>query len=146
MRSFGFYSVILVTDLTKGPGNIIQELGFRFMKRYGENMLDKATRLDKFSPFKETIREIIGLQSYDESGSIKPSKILNTKDIFELPVDLQPIALAMISIGEGTVSQIAKESEVEINELQQKLIQLQKLGYVGKKTKDESTLFFCTTY
>lgn len=146
VRSFGFYNIVLVTDLSKEPGKIIQELGLRFMMMYGEEMLEKANRVDKFTPFKDTIKEIIGIQSFDESGSIKPSKILNTKEIFDLNNDLQAVALAMISLGEGTISQIAEESEIGERDLEQKLDQLQKLGYLGKKTKNEMKVYFCTTY
>ena len=145
IRSFGFYLIALITDLNKEPDSLIQELGLRFMRMYGEDLLDNSARVDKFYPFKNIIREILG-KSYDETNSIKPSKVLNTKEIFELSSELKPVALALISLGEGTINEIAKESDLDITEAEDRLIILQKKGYIGKKEKNKETLYFCSSF
>ena len=146
IRSFGFYNVVLVTNLKKEPGDIIQEVGFRFMKQYGEDMLDKNIRVDKYAPFKKTIKDIIGIHSADESSSIKPAKLLSPQEIFGLPVELQPVAIAVLSIKEGTVDEIASETDKKIDNLGIKLEKLQNLGFVGTKTKNNQKVFFCVTF
>ncbi len=145
IRSFGLYIIALITDLNKEPESLIQELGLRFMKMYGEEMLDNTSRIDKFYPFKNIIREILG-KSYDETSSLKPSKILNTKAIFELSGDLKPVALALISLGEATIDDIALESNLNEIETELRLLELQKEGYIGKKQLDDQIFYFCTTY
>lgn len=144
IRSFGFYTVALVTDLNKEPNDLIQELGLRFMRMYGEEMLSDTGRVDKFYPFKDTIKEIIG-KSVDESGSIRPSKMLNTKEIFELKSELKPVALAMISLGEGTLTEIAKECDINVLELDKLISELQTQGFIGKKKRENEIVYFCST-
>ena len=145
IRSFGLYLIALITDLNKEPENLIQELGLRFMKMYGEELLDNSPRVDLYYPFKEVIREILG-KSFDETGSIKPSRILNTKAIFELSSDLKPVALALISMGEGTISDIAKESDLDQEIVKNSIVELQDQGFIGTKSKNNETFYFCSTF
>ena len=72
----------------------------------------------------------------------------NTRDIYDLPLELQPVALTMLSLGEGTIKEIAHESNIKIKDLQLRLEQLQHLGYLGKKEKkvEKEAIFFCLTY
>ena len=148
VRNFGFFNVIIVTDLSENPDNVLQDVGFRFMKQFSEEMLNAETRLDKFYSFRKTLEEIIEFYSFDKSQSIKPTKFLNTRDIYDLPLDLQPVALTMLSLGEGTIKEIANESNIKIKDLKLRLEQLQHLGYLGKKEKkkEKEAIFFCLTY
>ena len=118
------------------------------MKQFSEDLLETDTRLDKFLSFRSVLEELIDFYSFDKSQSIKPTKVLNTKDIYDLPYDLQPVALTMLSLGEGTVKEIANESNIKIKDLQVRLEKLQSLGYIGKKenkNKKEAS-YFCLTY
>ena len=146
IRSFGFYNVVLVTNLKREPQEIIQDVGFRFMKQYGDDMLDKSIRADKYLPFKQIIKEIVGYHSVDESSSIKPSKLLSPGEIFDLPVELLQVAIALLAIKEGTAEEIAVESDERINNLSDKLEKLRKLGYIGVKNKENKKIFFCATH
>ncbi|MFX0094962.1 MAG: hypothetical protein ACFFBD_24720 [Candidatus Hodarchaeota archaeon] len=146
IRSFGLYRIVLVTNLPTTPEDIIQTLGLRFMKEYGEILLEQQHNLTVYSPFKRTIRELMTeLMISDESGSIKPTKKLNTGEIFSLPHHLQSTALAMISLLEGTVEEIALEIEAEISVTEENLQSLNEMGFVGKKQKDGKTIYFCST-
>lgn len=144
IRSFGLYLIALITDLNKEPDNLIQELGLRFMRMYGEDVLENPSRIDKFYPFKTIIREILG-KSYDETNSLKPSKLLNTKEIFELSGDLKPVALAMLSLGEASIAEIAEESNLKEDETEARLMVLQKEGFVGKKERENKIFYFVQT-
>lgn len=146
IRSFGFYNVVLVTNLKKEPDDIIQEVGLQFMKQYGEDMLDKSIRVDKFYPFKKIIKDIVGVHSFDESNSIKPAKMLNTEEIFNLPNELQQVALTMLSIRDGNLEEIKEECDNKIIQLESKLEKLKTLGYLGTKSVNNETRFFCITY
>lgn len=143
IHSFGFYNVVLVTNLKREPQEIIQDIGFRFMKQYGDDMIDNPIRPDKYLPFKKIIKQIVSYHSVDETSSIKPSKLLSPGEIFDLPVELQQVAIAVLAIKEGTAEEIAVESEGKINNLIDKLEKLRKLGYIGVKSKENQKLFFC---
>ena len=145
IRSFGLIRVVLVTNVPKSPEDVISMLGFRFIKEYGEILMDWDSNLSIFTPFRDTIREIILTEtSTDESSSIIPTKKLNTGEIFSLPHHLQSTALAMISLGEGTVKAIAKESEEPVKIARKNLITLQKMGFVGIRQKKSVTKYFCS--
>lgn len=144
IRSFGLYLIALITDLNKEPDDIIQELGLRFMRMYGEQILENGSRVDKFYPFKDIIREVLG-KTYDETASIKPSKVLNTKEVFELPSELKPVALAILTLGEGTLEEISKETELSLEDTKLLVQLLQKKGYLGKKEQNNKVLYFSSS-
>lgn len=145
IRSFGFFNVILVTNENKDPIDIIQEIGLSFMKDFGEDMLDEKIRVDKYYSFKDTIKKIVGIHSFDESHSLIPTKKLSPQEILSIPKDLQKLSLIMLSISEGTIENIKKESNGSIDNLEGKIEQLQQLGYIGKKMVKNIPVFFCTS-
>ncbi|MFX1514134.1 MAG: hypothetical protein ACFFCQ_16275 [Promethearchaeota archaeon] len=145
IRSFGLYRIVLVTDVPKFPDDIIQTMGLRFMKEYGETLLDDLYSKKTFAPFKETIAEIIGAEMVtDDSKSIKPAKMLSTGEIFSLPHQLHPTALALVSLEEGTVEEIAQESDLSPEETRENLIVLKEMGFIGVKQKKDKTTYFCS--
>lgn len=145
IKSFGFFSVVFVTDVGNNPFNLINEVGYRFIKEFSTDLIDKNPRITIFKPFKKTLREILGTNLFDYDGWIKPSKIFNTIDIYDLPHDLRKVALAIISLTEASLSDLSKEAKIEKKELESKLFRLQQLGYVGKKAGSSETLYFCRT-
>ncbi|MFX1253582.1 MAG: hypothetical protein ACFFCZ_18370 [Promethearchaeota archaeon] len=146
IRSFGLYRIVLVTDVPRTPEDILQTIGLRFMKEYGELLLDETHNLRVFAPFKKTITEIIrNLMVIDESRSINPTKRLSTGEIFSLPHELQSTALAMITLCEGTAQEIAQESKNAIDVTKKNLAVLNEMGFVGIKQKDAKKLYFCLT-
>ncbi|MHA2365723.1 MAG: hypothetical protein ACXAC7_17325 [Candidatus Hodarchaeales archaeon] len=145
IRSFGFYRVVLVTDLPKTPEDIMQTLGLRFMKEYGDHLVNGIINLAVFKPFKKTIQEIVAEDTtIDDSKSLKPSKKLSTGEIFSLPHHLHSTALAMISLKEATIDIIAKESGNTSEATVENLTSLGEKGFIGKKTSGGETLFFCS--
>lgn len=145
IRSFGFFRLVLVTDVPKTPEDIIQMVGFRFIKQYGEVLMDWDSNLSIFTPFHDTIREIIQTgTSIDDSKSIKPSKKLSTGEIFQLPPPLQKTALAMVSLEQGTVAEISKESGQKHYIVRKNLKLLQEMGFIGKKRKKRTITYFCS--
>ncbi|MFW9854294.1 MAG: hypothetical protein ACFFFG_04510 [Candidatus Thorarchaeota archaeon] len=146
IRSFGLVRVILVTDFSQSPETIIQTLGMRFLKIYGERLLSDEILLDLniFLPFKKVISEILGEEIVDGSKSIVPSKALTTGEIYSLPHELQDAALALISLGEADVATIATECQATPDLAFKKLKRLQELGYIGKKDIGGQMVFFCS--
>lgn len=143
IRSFGSFQIALITDYSIKPDNIIQEIGFRFIKSYGEDLLGRSTRVDIFEPFKNVLREI--LSNYiDNSKSINPSKVLNTSNVFNLPADLKPIALSLLALGEATINDIANDCELDVIDALEKIYQLQQGGFVGQKLIDNQKIYFCS--
>ena len=145
IRSFGFFRLVLVTDVPKTPEDIIQMVGFRFIKQYGEVLMDWDSNLSIFAPFHDTIREIIQTEtSTVDSKSIRPSKKLSTVEIFQLPSHLQKTALAMISLEQGTIAEISKESGEKTHTVRKNIATLQKMGFIGKRKKKRSVTYFCS--
>lgn len=145
IRSFGLYRIALVTDVDKTPEDIIQTLGLRFMKEYGEVLLERIYQTTDFIPFKKTIREILQtVMVINDSKSITPTKKLSTGEIFSLPHYLQATALAMVSLQEGTVEEIAQESGNTPDVTKKNLSDLNEQGFVGIKQKNDKTMYFCS--
>ncbi|MFX0116105.1 MAG: hypothetical protein ACFFB3_16260 [Candidatus Hodarchaeota archaeon] len=147
IRSFGFYRIVLVTDVLKTPEEMIQKLGMRFMKEFGEVLVDEVLNvpLETFSPFKKTIYEIVTSETdTDDLKSIKPTKMLTTDEIFGLPHHLQPTALAMVSLQEGTIEEIVIESGVGQDDTTKNLEGLREMGFIGVKIREGKTTFFCS--
>ena len=145
IRSFGFVRIVLVTDVPKTPEDIMQTLGLRFINEYGDVLTQIDFNLNIFNPFKQTIHEVVKqLVGYDESKSIKPSKKLNTGEIFSLPHDLQATALALVSLEEGTAKAIAKESGEKVTVTRKNLKILKEKGYIGTKKKKRAIIYFCS--
>ncbi|MFX1286633.1 MAG: hypothetical protein ACFFB5_23555 [Promethearchaeota archaeon] len=145
IRSFGLIRIVLVTNVPKTPEDIMQTLGLRFINEYGDILTETEFDLNVFSPFKITIQEVMKqLVGYDESKSIKPKKRLNTGEIFGLPHHLQSTALALVSLEEGTINDIALESGEEADVIKKNLATLKKRGFIGTKKVKKKTIYFCT--
>lgn len=151
IRSFGLIRIVLVTNVPKTPEDIMQRLGLQFINEYGDVLTQAEFNLNTFNPFKNTIQDIMKqLVGYDVSKSIKPSKRLNTGEIFGLPHHLQATALALVTLEEGTINDIALESGEEANVIEKNLATLKEKGYIGTKKQEKKkggkkkTVYFCT--
>ncbi len=146
IRSFGLIRIVLVSNLPRTPDDILQALGLRFMKQYGEALLDWDSNLNVFLPFKDTIQEIMEQRTtVDGSRSIIPSKKLSPSEIFNLPHHLQATALATISLERATIQEIAQETEEKsLQTAQTNLSSLLELGFIGKTKKKEKYIYFCS--
>jgi hypothetical protein len=148
IRSFGLIYVVLVTNVTEMPTDVIQMLGLRFINEYGDTLLNWDSNVGVFLPFKDTILEIVGKETaVDESRTIDPTKKLTPGEIFSLPHSLQPTALALIQLEEGSTKDFAKISGQTIKSTKRDLTTLQKMGFVGRKQKEKGkSIFFCSLY
>ncbi len=89
-------------------------------------------------------RSVLGSPKMDSSKSIKPTKKLGTGEIFSLPHRLQSTALALVSLEEGRIQDIAEESGENLEITKKNLVILQKTGFIGVKQKDKLILYFCS--
>ncbi|MHA1946047.1 MAG: hypothetical protein ACXAC6_13565 [Candidatus Hodarchaeales archaeon] len=143
-KSFGQYQIVLVTDLHESPENILQKIGLRFMKEYGEILLNGSFDQKKYRPFINSINEIVKEELItDDAKMINPTKKFSSGELYQLPEELQPTALAMISLKEGNAEQIAEESGKNLKETEEYLEKLQQIGLIGKKMSDVP-LYFCS--
>lgn len=145
IKSFGLITIVLVTDVPKTPNDIMSKLGYQFINEYGDMLAQAEFKSEIFSQFKTRIYTIMQhLVGYDESKSIKPSRKLNTGEIFNLPHELQTTALALISLEEGTAKDIAKESGEKIGTTRKHLAELKEKGFIGTKKQKKKTVYFCS--
>ncbi|UCG01247.1 MAG: hypothetical protein JSW11_16725 [Candidatus Heimdallarchaeota archaeon] len=144
-RSFGSIRIVIVTDVPDSPENIIQTIGLRFIKKFGDVLTQRDFNLNVFEPFKKEIHEIVQEETViDESRLIKPALKLRTAEIFSLPTRLQSTALALISLEKGTLKEIAQESGQKITEAEKNISILQNMGFVGMKEISGETTYFCS--
>jgi hypothetical protein len=144
IRSFGLIRVVLVTDAPKTPEDILQVLGLRFIKNYGEVLMQKDFDLNIFDPFRKIIEEIVQQLETDVSKSIQPAKKLTTGEVFSLPTELHSTALALISLESGTLNEIAMESGNTVKTTEKNLTALQDKGFIGTKKENGSVKYFCS--
>jgi hypothetical protein len=144
IRSFGLIRVVLVTDAPKTPEDILQVLGLRFIKNYGEVLMQTDFDLNIFNPFRITIKEIVQQLVTDVSKSIQPAKKLTTGEVFSLPTELHSTALALISLESGTLNEIAMESGNTVKTTEKNLTALQDKGFIGTKKENGSVKYFCS--
>jgi len=144
-KSFGKFQLVLVTNLSATPNNILQRLGFRFMKDYGEQLMDDKPNRLLFEPFVQTINEIINEETKtDSSRLINPTKKFSPKELYKLPQEVRIVALSMITLKEGNIDQIASESKISKGEAKHHLQTLQNLGFIGKKITQDDSFYFCS--
>jgi hypothetical protein len=93
--------------------------------------------IDKFGSYIFSIDD-----TQKETIYVNPIKRLATGEIFNLPYDLQPTALVVISLEEGTIDEIAKESELSFEDTAKNVIALQEMGYIGKKDSGGRIVYF----
>jgi hypothetical protein len=144
-KSFGYFRIVLVTDLPDRPENVIHKIGLRFMKEHGEQIIDLGLINESdFESFQCMMKEIIQDELViDESNLINPTKKFNTSELVNLDETIQPTALALIALKEGTANQIAKESGIDEQETFYNIHQLQEKGLIGKKKVKGETTYFC---
>jgi hypothetical protein len=143
-KSFGQFYVIIVTNTQKGPENLLQTIGLRFMKEHHKELaVDFLVDLEIFNSFKKIIQEIVQEENLvDESGQLIPTKRFSVGGIFDLSTDLQATALALITLEEGTLEEISKESGNNSLQTEEALNSLQKMGFIGSKTKEGKRIYF----
>ena len=144
-KSFGKFQLVLVTNLSATPNNILQRLGFRFMKDHGEQLMEDNPNRLVFEPFIQTINEIINEETKtDSSRLINPTKKFSPKELYKLPQEVRIVALSMIALKEGNIDQIASESSVSKAEAKHHLQTLQNMGFIGKKITQDDSFYFCS--
>ncbi|MFX0182721.1 MAG: hypothetical protein ACFE95_06515 [Candidatus Hodarchaeota archaeon] len=144
IKSFGFIRIVIATNDPEPPENIINNLGLRFMNRYGDVVSQNDFNLDIFTPFKEIILEILkDTIGFDESKTLKPIKRLDTSEIFKLPHNVHSTALALLALEQATAKAISQESGEEIYHTKKSLKILHEMGYLGKKREKGKIYYFC---
>ena len=144
-KSFGRYQIVLVTDLIETPKAVLQKLGLLFMKEHGEELLDQTIDTQVFESFTHTIRDVISsVLLTDTSRKIIPTRKFGPGELYNFPEDLRSIALALIALREGSLNDIAHESQKSKKIAQKSLQTLQEMGFVGKKISGKDSIYFCS--
>jgi hypothetical protein len=127
------------------PQQYLHQLGLRFMKKFSDILTgkDKTYDFTIFNTFKNDVEKVLG-SIVDVTSSINPTKKLTTAEIFNLPVETQKVALAILQIEEGSLENISKEVGLD-NSITKKLLEkLITIGFIGQKTSNEEIIYFCT--
>ncbi len=124
-----------------------QPLGIHFMKEYVEGLVDDALNvvLDSFSSSPKTRQDGLSPERLSEEVlSLKPTKILSPKEILYLPHQFKATALAVVTLQEGTLEEIAAESGIDQDRTQKHLARLREMGYVGVKMSAGKPTYYCS--
>ncbi|MFW9914522.1 MAG: hypothetical protein ACFFGZ_02830 [Candidatus Thorarchaeota archaeon] len=122
-------------------------LGIHFMKEYVEGLVDDALNvvLDGFTTSPKTRIEGLSAERLSEEAlSLKPTKVLSPKEIFYLPHQFQATALAIVTLQEGTLEEIAAESGLDQDRTQKHLARLREMGFVGVKMSAGRPTYYCS--
>ncbi|MFX0115771.1 MAG: hypothetical protein ACFFB3_14575 [Candidatus Hodarchaeota archaeon] len=147
IRSFSSFQITFVSDESLAPENLMHILELRFLKKYGETLLANWSLVSTFIPFRKILYDVIQNESdtkIDDSKSILPEKQLEANEIFEMPHHLQSTALAILSLQEGTINDIAEESKKDANLTKKNLLSLREMGFIGTKLANGKRKYFCS--
>ena len=145
VRSFGFFRIILVTDIPKNPEEIMQILGFRFINEYGNVLMQTDYNLSLFNQFKDTIEEVFPEERIvNKDKFIKPTLKMGVGEIFNLPTHLQKTALSLLSLQQSSIEEIIQDSGDSHADTERNLLSLQNMGFVGCKQVNGKTIYFCS--
>ena len=145
LKYFGEIQVVIVTNSDERPIKAMNRLGLHFLKDYGEKLSGRWTGdVSMFEKFESTVESVVDAYfEFDRSFSIDPSKRLTTTLLFSLKKELKNTAIALVTLKEGTVEQIAEESGEDTTTVIDNLAELQNLGYIGvKKGRVEKIYFY----
>jgi predicted transcriptional regulator len=56
----------------------------------------------------------------------------------------QKVALALLLLEQGSVEEISEETKLSIANTQVILDKLIEIGFIGQKTEDDNSIYFCT--
>ncbi|MHA2092620.1 MAG: hypothetical protein ACW98K_17375 [Candidatus Kariarchaeaceae archaeon] len=144
IRNYGDFMVVIVTDADSAPAKILDSIGWRFMRQFGEELDRWTGNQTMFEGFRGTISEIVS-KHIDEMRAVDPNKRLDTTAIFELPKELQSTALVIASLEKATSQEIADEVSHDVETVEKYLDLLHMEGYIGVRDEDGKTLYFCST-
>lgn len=144
IRSFSYFRIVLVTNFTEAPENLIEKLGMRFFKDYSEILAEASYADTIFNPFLEIIQDFVKKETkMDGSRSLKSIRFLDTGEVFSLPQHLQTTAMTMLTMELGTAEQVSAELGENNEQTTKNLNQLQNLGFIGKRVTNEGIIYFC---
>lgn len=92
---------------------------------------------------RDDVDEVLG-SIVDVSSSINPTKKLTTAEIFNLPIETQKVAMAILQIEQGTLEDISNEVKLDSSNTKNLLDKLISIGFLGQKTSNGKIIYFCT--
>lgn len=145
LRNYGDFMVVIVTNADNAPAKILDNIGWRFLQDYGEELDQWKGNQTIFEDFRDIIHNIVH-KYIDSSRTVDPNKKLDTATIFTLPKEIQSTALAIATLEKATISEVAEEIQGDPSKVEENLLILHKDGYIGKRVRDKDgeQYFFCT--
>lgn len=144
MRRFRGVQVVIATNTTELPLNALNKLGLIFMKNYGEYLLTEwKGDVSRFQAFERVADTVINSYfEFDTTKMINPTKKFSTMYLYYLDNHLKGTAISLVTLKEGTLEQIADLCEEPPRSVYNNLRELQGLGYVGIKRRDDEFIYF----
>lgn len=143
LKKFGDFAIILVDDYIEDKWKLIQELGWRFLRSFGNfDLFDWKGETDKFASFIPIIQNLMDDKVSPDEVTTK-MKRLTPVDIFDLTMNLQPTALAILAMENASIEEIARELDCDLSEAEENLEILRNQGFLSRM-EDGETIHYKT--
>lgn len=141
MEKYGPLTVVLSTSNEKQPIPRLNQLGVRFLQRFGDKIEGWKGRVSEFTGFTEDVKDILG--DFEIQKRVDPKNPLTALALLSLDSDLQDVAKALIQVGEASSTELSKLAGKNEYITRLHCEELVKLGHVGRihKSDDEFVYF-----
>ena len=145
-ENFDNYFLILVTDDKEKPDELIFKLGMKFTSKYASMLTSWNGNINIFYDFETTlVNQLSKYGNFDHFAMINPNRRLGAAELVLLPKHLHDVALCLLEKEEATMEellQVYPHEPQSFFELQDKLLELQDMGYLGQKIVNSQVIYF----
>lgn len=149
LKSFGLFTVVLVTESNTSWKKIVDRIGYLFLQEYQDELVGSllTVELGIFQQFREQIYEIVGIPFNDDLEEyLQPHKPLSLGNLLHLTFPEKEVAMVLLQEQNQSLVEIRKKVCKEDDQLEQALDSLVRKGFVGKvKTPTEGVRYFTSS-
>lgn len=144
MQLFGDqFQVVIACSDDQRPTELLENIGYRFIKRYESKIETWNGDQSLFVGFEDTIIELLrGKYKVDISRSLDPKKRLDIMNILGFSKAVQDTALIVIMLEHATIDEMRKFLNRRRKTIENHLIELQEHGYVGVELLGEEMYYY----
>ncbi len=137
------FQVVIASNFDETPEDLLENIGYRFFKKYSQEIEDWKGDQDVFLEFGDTIVELLkGKYKIDISRSLDPKKRLDTMSILALPKILQDTALIVLMLEHATILEMEKFLDKKPKTIEKHLKSLQQEGYIGVESMNDEVYYY----
>ncbi|MHA2098479.1 MAG: hypothetical protein ACW99A_07315 [Candidatus Kariarchaeaceae archaeon] len=137
------FQVVITSNEDERPAELLDTLGYRFIKKFSDEIENWKGDQSRFLEFGETIIELLrGKYKVDISRSLDPKKRLDTMSILNLPKAVQDTALIVVMLEHATIDEMEKFLNKKSKIIEKHLTELQQMGYIGVELLEDQVYYY----